>query len=113
MASALELRPIADGEHAAFHRCAAMAFHEPLDEEMLARYARLEELDRTWAAFDGDQIVGTSTAYSLTLSVPGGGVPCAGLSWLTVLPTHRRRGILTRLLERLFVDARKRCEPLA
>jgi predicted acetyltransferase len=110
---ATDLRLIADSQLAAFHRCAAIAFQEPLDDDMLARFARLEELDRSWAAFEGDEIVGTSTAYSLMLSVPGGEQACAGISWLTVLPTHRRRGILRELLGRQFADARERGEPLA
>jgi predicted acetyltransferase len=31
--------------------------------------------------------------------VPGGSLPAAGVSWVGVLPTHRRRGVLTALME--------------
>lgn len=76
-----------------FHRCAAIAFHEEPTPEFLARQARLQELDRSYVVVDRDRIVGTSTAYSTSVSVPGGTLPCAAISWLTVLPTHRRRGL--------------------
>lgn len=58
------------------------------------------DLDRTWAAFDGDRIVGTLRSYGVPVTVPGGGqVAAAGLTNVAVLPTHRRRGLLRRMLE--------------
>ena len=45
------------------------------------------ELERTVAAFDGDQIVGTGRNYSLELTLPGNAViPASGVSWISVLP---------------------------
>ena len=43
------------------------------------------------------------TSYSLTLAVPGAGAdiqttPIAGLSWVSVHPDHRRRGVLTTMM---------------
>ncbi|MFN8150407.1 MAG: GNAT family N-acetyltransferase [Solirubrobacterales bacterium] len=113
MPGALQFRPLASDEHAAFHRCAATAFHEHVDDELLARWARVEELDRSWVVVDGEEIVGTALNYTLSLSVPGGSLDCAGISWVTVHPTYRRRGILTGLVDRLLDDARNRREPLA
>jgi predicted acetyltransferase len=45
-------------------------------------------------------VAATSGIYSKTLTVPGGTVPCAAVSWITVAPTHRRRGVLTAIMER-------------
>jgi predicted acetyltransferase len=56
------------------------------------------ELDRTLLACDGDQPVGVAAAYSLTMTLPGGPRPVAGVTWVSVLPTHRRRGVLTTLM---------------
>jgi predicted acetyltransferase len=109
----IDIRRLQADEFAAFHRCAAIAFHEPLDDDTLRRFAEVEELDRSWAAFDGPTIVGTATAYTFSISTPGGECPCAGITWLTTLATHRRRGILTSMLGRLFADAGERGEPLA
>ena len=70
--------------------------------------------ERVLAAFDGDGIVGGAGAYRFDLTVPGGGqVTTAGVMAVGVLPTHRRRGVLTKLMRRQLADAHERGEPLA
>jgi predicted acetyltransferase len=108
-----ELRAIVAAELGAFHQCAAIAFHEAPDNDTLARQANVQELDRSWAVFESGEVVATGASYSTSLSIPGGELPCAAVSWLTVLPTHRRRGMLRQLVARVFDDAKKRGEPLA
>ena len=81
--------------------------------EELERFGRLLPFDRTHAAFDGTQIVGGAGAFPLELSVPGAQVPCAGVTVVGVLPTHRRRGILGRMMRAELADIRERGEPLA
>ncbi|MGH8978758.1 MAG: GNAT family N-acetyltransferase [Acidimicrobiia bacterium] len=72
------------------------------------------ELDRTRCAFEDGALVAASRAYSFELTLPGGGtVPVAAVSWVGVLPTHRRRGILTAMIDALHRDARDRGEPAA
>ena len=39
--------------------------------------------------------------------------PAAGVTWVGVLPSHRRRGILTELMRRQLDDVHERGEPLA
>jgi predicted acetyltransferase len=56
-------------------------------------------LDRSWGAFDGDQVVGTLRSFLSPLTVPGpASVASAALTNVTVAPTHRRRGILTEMI---------------
>ena len=46
-------------------------------------------------------MVATAGIYSLEMTVPGGAaVPRAGVTWVTVSPTHRRRGVLTAIMRR-------------
>jgi predicted acetyltransferase len=72
------------------------------------------ELDRTFVAVDGDRVVGSAGALSLELTVPGPAtVPTAGVTYVGVLPTHRRQGILTALMAQVIDDARRRGEPVA
>jgi predicted acetyltransferase len=72
------------------------------------------ELDRTRVAFDGDEIAGVSRTYSFELTMPGGAMlPAAAVSWVSVLPTYRRRGVLRQLIAALHDDARAREEPIA
>src|SRR3712207_8818896 len=76
---------------------------EPIDS-FVDQPPALAELDRTLGLWDGDRVVATSGVYSRTLTVPGAVVPCAGVSWVTVSPTHRRRGVLTAIMRRQLTE---------
>ena len=69
--------------------------------------------ERAHAAFDGDELVATAAAYDFTLTVPGGEASAAGVTMVGVLPSHRRRGVMTRLMREQLDDVRRRGEPLA
>lgn len=69
--------------------------------------------DRAYAALDDDRVVGTCLAEPLRLTVPGGDVALAGLEFGFVLPSHRRRGLLSGLIARLLDQAREYGEVLA
>src|ERR1022692_4568174 len=72
------------------------------------------EPERTLVAFDGDRAVGTTLAFSFGLTVPGGDiVGAAGISGVAVLPSHRRRGILSSLMRRQLTDIAAGSEPVA
>ena len=62
---------------------------------------------RFYAARDGRRIVGTAGSFAFSMTVPGGPVPVAGVTWVGVLPTHRRQGVLGALLARQLVDLRE------
>ena len=58
--------------------------------------------------------VGVTMCFSFQLSVPGQEVlPAAGVTFVAVLPTHRRRGVLSSMMRRQLADVRDRGEPLA
>lgn len=90
------------------------AFGSDVDDEARAdRFAEVFEWDRSRAAFDGDQMVGTSGAFSLDMSVPGATMACGGTTVVSVIPTHRRRGILRSMMDAHLLDVRDREEPIA
>lgn len=110
----MELRPPTADERDEFNHAAMWAFHRDASEDDLARWRRLDELDRQLAWFDDGRVVATTLAYSRVLTVPGGAaVPAAGVSAVTVVPTHRRRGLLTAMMRRQLADVRACGEPLA
>lgn len=90
------------------------AFGEGFTEEELRSpiFGVLDD-DRTFLAWDADQVVGVSANFSLDVSVPGGSVPTAGVSFVGVRPTHRRRGVMTAMLDILHADGLSRNEPIA
>lgn len=110
----LDLRPIVADELPAFKLTDQYGFgfrHQ--DAESHRGWAEAE-LDRTVAAFEGDEIVGIGRNYSLELTLPGGAViPAGGVSWIAVRPTHRRRGILRRIMTYLVEESAVRGEAVS
>ncbi len=83
-------------------------------EEWAERWLRNFELERMHAAVDDGKIVGGAGAFSFMTTVPGGAsVPCAGVTIVGVLPTHRRRGILRSMMRAQLDDVHERGEPIA
>ena len=83
-------------------------------EEWAERWLRNFELERMHAAVDDGKIVGGAGAFSFKTTVPGGAsVPCAGVTIVGVLPTHRRRGILRSMMRAQLDDVHERGEPIA
>src|SRR5712671_4149596 len=110
----LELRPIRLEEQRAYSTLMRRAFGAslPTDEE-LAISREITEFDRTLAFFDGPEMVATAGIFSYEMTVPGGALPCGGVTRVSVLTTHRRRGLLTAMMRRQLDDMHQRGEPLA
>jgi predicted acetyltransferase len=72
------------------------------------------EWDRMLGAWDGSLLVGTCGAFSFQMTVPERRtVPVAAVTWVSVLPTHRRRGILRRFMTRQLAEIHARGEAVA
>ena len=74
---------------------------------------RLEYNKAGWApmsnsvcAFDGDEIVGTTSWVGFELTVPGGKMEFMGVTDVTVAATHTRRGIMREMMRRVLVKGR-------
>ena len=109
----MELRPAIREEMDDFGRAAMWAFHRELTEEDRLHYQRIDDPERSLAWFDDGQIVATTGIYSRRVTVPGAVVPCAAVTAVTVVPTHRRRGLLTSMMRRQLEDVHARGEPIA
>jgi predicted acetyltransferase len=88
-------------------------FGGPPTEEQLGRFTRVLPVERMVAAFEGDEIVGGAGSFPFELSVPGGALPCAGVTVVGVYPTHRRRGVLRQMMDAQLRDVHERGEPIA
>jgi len=114
MADPYPLRPVQAEEFDAYYAVDAHAFHNgPLTPRKREQRLRQFEADRSLGAFDGDEPVGIAGIYSFQMAVPGAVVPAAGVTWVAVLPTHRRQGIMTSLMHRQLRDVRDRGETFA
>jgi predicted acetyltransferase len=106
-------RPVIADEFEAFRATNAFGFGHNVDDTPFDEITLYGELERTTAAFEDGEIVGTTGIYSFDLTVPGGTVPTAGVTWVAVRPTHRRKGILRGLMRTQLDNVRERGEALA
>ena len=107
----VEIRTVSDDEVTAYRHCLMQVFGEEVDSDPDGdnRMRALIPATQRWAAFDGSQIVATAGTFDHAIGVPGAGtLPMAGLTMVTVRPTHRRRGILRQLIDAHLADARAR-----
>ncbi|KUN76426.1 GNAT family N-acetyltransferase [Streptomyces griseoruber] len=104
-----DLGVFVDTLHAAFGR-----FPETPDEGRGVWWSALE-MDRGVLATAADgRPVGTAGAYSFELTLPGAIiVPAGGVSAVGVLPSHRRRGVLTAMMRYQLAELRARGEFLS
>ena len=74
---------------------------------------KLIDPDRQIIAVDGADVVGTSGSYKFCLTVPGGNITAAGVTFVGVLQTHRRQGILNRMMRHQINDLYKKGDCIA
>ena len=104
-----ELDVFVDTLYAAFAR-----FPESPGEGGRVRWSELE-MDRSLLAVAPDgRPVGTASAYSFELTLPGEVlVPAAGVTAVGVLPTHRRQGVLSAMMRHQLAELRDRGDLLS
>src|ERR1035438_2630289 len=105
----VEIRRLRPGEEAAFVDVDAAAFGARYAPERLSEEIAFVSEVRPWVALAAGRLAGVAAVLDLRLTLPGASrLPMTGVTWVGVLPTHRRRGILRRLMGALLDDARER-----
>ena len=108
----VEIRAIRPDEFEEFRQTMGLVFgFDPPNGNN--RVLRLLPLDRTRCGFDGGRMISTSGAYGLQMTVPGGEVACGGTTAVTVSPSHRRRGVLRKMMRAHLDDVKEHGEPIA
>jgi predicted acetyltransferase len=109
----IEIRTIEPDELEAYLDASTTAFLErPSDiGAVAASVAPHWDRSRVWAAVDGTRIVATLRSFATELTVPGGRqVAASAIAGVGVMPTHRRRGLLRRLVATEHAAMRERGE---
>ena len=110
---AVEVRHPGEDELRAAMAAGTAGFGDELKDDEFERHSKTMPLDRFYAAYDDGSPVATTGAYPFRLTVPGGELPAGGVTWVAVLPSHRRRGVLTAMMRKQLDDLHERGEPLA
>ncbi|MFH7599169.1 GNAT family N-acetyltransferase [Streptomyces racemochromogenes] len=108
----VDIREVPEDDIARAQEHAYLAFHDRPGPERRARHHALLRLCDRLGAYDGDTLVGFMAAHPFRLSVPGTELGCPGLTFVSVAPTHRRRGVLTALMDERLRRARAAGNPL-
>ncbi|MGV9556634.1 GNAT family N-acetyltransferase [Streptomyces sp. NPDC003522] len=112
----MDIRRITDAELPAWMRVARTGFLRPptVTEADVAARRTAHAGSRTYGAFDAGTCVATFRSFPQELTAVGGAaVPADAISNVAVLPTHRRRGILTRLMTEDLTAAKDRGDVVA
>lgn len=108
-----QLRNATADDWTAVGRVLAESFHDNHSDDADEAERLVYEPDRTLLVVRDDEIAAVSAAFTRDLTVPGGVVPAAHVTMVSVRPTHRRQGLLNRMIEKLHADALALGEPVA
>jgi predicted acetyltransferase len=115
-ADRVDVRPLTEADVPDWSRANNTGFllATPYSEEDLAlRVSRLD-VGRARGAFDEGRCVATYRSFEQQLTVPGGAfVRADAVSSVTVSPTHRRRGLLSRMIRADLAEAKERGDAVA
>jgi predicted acetyltransferase len=116
------INPVPVDEIPAWARAMATTFlrdpHDPGGERHIQLLTRAWEPERAWGVRDGGRWVATLRSERRALTVPGLDgdtceLPAHALTNVTVAATHRRRGLMARMLDGSLQEARQRGEPVS
>jgi len=96
------------------HRAVSTAFGEESTDEKIADETIHIEYDRMLGVADRGQLIAGAGVYSFDVTLPGGdAIPMAGVTWVGCLPSHRRKGILRKMMKYQLADVVARGEAVA
>lgn len=108
----IEVRGITRDEIPEWSRALDLGVLRPPGSAAVRWRSGFVEPARTTGAFEGARCVGTVRSSGKVLTVPGGNtVPAAGVTNVAVVATHRRRGLLRRMMARELGGSVERGEP--
>ncbi len=94
----IDVRPVAEDGIDAWAEVVWHAFGtSPGPRQREQELATLEP-ERAIAAYVAGDLAGSAAIFTFTMTVPGGPRPVAGVTSVGVLPTYRRRGVLSALM---------------
>jgi predicted acetyltransferase len=108
-----ELAYVAPESTEEFFAAILHGFHDEYVADRWEPHRKVFEPDRSFGFQVDGRWVSTCGAYTRTLTVPGGSVPVAAVTVVTVQPSYRRRGLLTEMMKHQLHDVHQRGEPVA
>ena len=113
-AMGIDIRVPSDADVDELFHADARAFGFHYTPERMAESLMIVDLSRYRIAVEDGAVVGVVGSYALDVTLPGGAtVPMGAVTWVGVAATHRRQGLLRRLMAACHDDIDARGEPVA
>ena len=115
----IEIRQVREEDWPAIFFADGRAFGTSYTPEEIAKRLPLLDISRFRIAVDARagrraQVVGVAGSFALDVTLPGGAtVPMGGVTWVSTATTHRRQGLMRRVVGAVHDDIDERGEPLA
>ncbi|MET9677041.1 GNAT family N-acetyltransferase [Streptomyces sp. NPDC006482] len=112
----VDMRAVVESEFPGWLLALQTGFLRPptAPDELVADRLANADLARTLGVFDRDRIVGTFRSFRQEVSTVGGGSLTAdAITQVTVSPTHRRQGLLSRMMTADLGAAKERGDAIA
>jgi predicted acetyltransferase len=111
----IDFRPATADEMAQFIYTSQVGFGDSTAESELERARSLNQLRPEWTlcAFEAGVIASQMATIPFVMRWNGRDIACGGVTAVSTLPTHRRRGLVRELMTRAFVAMREAGQPVA
>ncbi|MFC4055372.1 GNAT family N-acetyltransferase [Actinomadura syzygii] len=109
----IEIKDIPEADADRMVDFAGIVFHSRIEDGDYERNSWVARRAERIGAYDGGTVAGQLAALPMRLAVPGALLDCSAVTFVGVLPTHRRRGVLTSMIERMHADAVAAGRPVA
>jgi predicted acetyltransferase len=107
-------RALTDDGRREFLAAASRVFNFDADDSgYWPAWMPLYEPDRFFGLSVDDRWISTCGAFTRRMTVPGGSVPVAAVTFVSVSPSYRRQGILRRMMTEQLEDVYRRGEPIS
>jgi len=106
--------PVTADEVGRFRHVSELGFGFTADPATIASLPFPIAYDRAVAVARPDgEYAAIHGSYEFAMPVPGGSVPCSGLTWVSTRPDERRRGLLSAMIDAHFERSLGRGEPVS
>ncbi len=110
----LTLTPVTAERTEEYYAAVLRGFHSDYKPELWEPHRAVFEPERNFGFTADDRWISSTGAYTATMIVPGGSVPVAAVTLVTVAPAYRRRGLLRAMMTHQLEDvAAGGAEPVA
>lgn len=109
-----ETRIPSDDDWPAICEADGLALGVSYTPEDVEAHRKMHNMSRFRVISDGAAVVAAAGSYAMDVTLPGGSVvPMGGVTWVSTAVTHRRQGLMHRVMDAVHIDIDQRGEPVA